>query len=288
MAKKSGRKNKGSKATKALKAPKMSKVSRSKVAKTQSQIQSLSSVGASAKNAWSRMVSSPLSVWRPVAADIGFLFALGFIGGAIAKKVEAVLISVGAATAQASQTDFVVPAAQQGLLWSALGLQALYFAVMYILFCTFAAVGWHWAAAKNDFPSYLKKFFHTHALLLVPFIMLDVIWFYKDFLVLQGESAVVWSAVYYVGLILLIAFSLISSARLHNEHGTSSLKTALSHMTALTALAPLGVVALGVVFIDVLIRIVMPMSYAFAIILGIGLLFPYLAWMRLFLVEVFG
>ncbi len=238
-----------------------------------------------------RLVNDPISLWRPMLCDAAFLFSLGFIGGALTQRIEVLLMSAGASIARGSQREtlgFALNAEQQGVLLTAAGLQLTYFLVVYILFSFFTGLGWHWAVQKISVTNYLKRFFLINLVLLLPYIFFDGIGFYRDFLVLSMADARLWTLLYWLYGILLLMVAVIASVFVRWQPWSLALKSALQHLRMLHVWRVAIIILSGFVLIEIVTRLLLLVSHQLAVVVGFGLLFPYLALTRLFVVEVFS
>ncbi|MBI4448442.1 hypothetical protein HY641_00250 [Candidatus Woesearchaeota archaeon] len=242
-------------------------------------------------------LSDPFSLWRPIVGDVGFLFALGFVGGAIGKKIEAVLIAAGASIARQSQgTDAVVlTAMDKSLLWQALGLHLVLVLVIYVLFCAFASIGWWWAVNRKGVITmslYVRRFFGVHALLIPLGVIVDALGFWAEHQRLAEPASMMTTLFiggYSAGLLMLGIVSVIASVRILRSAAWIAWKEAVVLLCSpRKSLVPVGLIVLGFGIINAGIWLASALDPRFGIVVGIGVLFPYLAFTRLFLVEVFG
>ena len=247
---------------------------------------------------------NPSCIAIPFFSDLLFLFvffiAYNFFLGNIMNKVISLLMLTGESLQGLTQTDITLNILsnqqQMNSLIISIGFWIFGLAILsYLLYCIFQGLVWFIAhkilEEKTNFKEYIKRFFAVNILWCISFII--IAYFYVKAViytqVLRSPSNLgtvsIFSAVL---LVILCYFALISYVLIKKHSFVDSIKKSFSLGTKeFQTIVPMYVLLiLGFALIDVLLRLLFMISTTLMIIVGIILMFPFIAYARIVIISV--
>ncbi len=165
----------------------------------------------------------------------------------------------------------------------------------YLLYCIFQGLVWFIAhkvlKEKTNFKEYIKRFFAVNILWCISFIIIAYFYVKAVILtqVLRSPSNLVMVGTFSaILLVVLCYFAFISYALIKKHRFIESIKKSFSlGIKEFSTIIPMYVLLiLGFALIDVLLRLLFMISTTLMIVVGIILIFPFIAYARLVIISV--
>jgi len=237
-------------------------------------------------------------------SDLFFLFVFFIIYnlflGNIMNKVISLLTLTGKALQGLTQTDITLNILsnqqQMNSLIVNIGLWIFgLIALSYALYCIFQGLVWFIAhkilKEKTNFKEYIKRFFAVNILWCVSFVI--IAYFYVRAViytqVLRSPSNIQTVSIFSVILLIILSYFALISYVLIKKYGfVDSIKKSFSlAIKEFATIAPMYVLlVLGFAVIDVLLRLLFMVNVTLMVIIGIILMFPFIAYARLVIISV--
>jgi len=247
---------------------------------------------------------NPSCIVIPFFIDLFFLFvffiAYDFFLGSIMNKVISLLMLTGESLQGLTQTDITLNLLsnqqQMNSLIANIGFWIFgLIALSYALYCIFQGTSWFIAhkilKEKTDFKEYIKRFFAVNILWCVSFVI--IAYFYVRAViytqVLRSPSNIQTVSIFSIILLIILSyFALISYVLIKKYNFVDLIKKSFSlAIKEFSTIAPMYVLLiLGFAVIDILLRLLFMISTTFMVIVGIILMFPFIAYSRLVIISV--
>ncbi len=236
--------------------------------------------------------------------DIFFLFVFfviyPFFFENIMDRIISLLMLTGKAFQGLTQTDvslnILSNQQQMNSLIISIGFWIGGLAVLtYLLYCIFQGASWFFAhkifKEKLNYLEYIKRFFAVNTLWYIAFVI--IVYFYARALIFTDvlkissnlETVRIFSLIF---LIILIYFAFISYVLIKKHGFIDSIKKSFSFgIKKFSTIAPMYLLLiLDFALIDVLLRLLFMINITLMIVVGMILIFPFIAYARLVIISV--